>query len=77
MQANSLGKQLRLWPDAYSSRLNNSRSRLQAPGPAAVSQSPAREKPAPIAFNKDDFKNDPLIQKALEIFKGQIVEVRV
>jgi DNA polymerase III subunit gamma/tau len=50
---------------------------LQAPGPAAVSQSPAREKPAPIAFNKDDFKNDPLIQKALEIFKGQIVEVRV
>jgi DNA polymerase III subunit gamma/tau len=50
---------------------------LQAPGPAAVSQSPAREKPTPIAFNKDDFKNDPLIQKALEIFKGQIVEVRV
>jgi len=32
--------------------------------------------PAPVAFNKDDFKNDPLIQKALEIFKGQIVEVR-
>ena len=28
------------------------------------------------SFNKDDFKNDPLIQKALEIFKGQIVEVR-
>ena len=35
-----------------------------------------REKPASVAFNKDDFKNDPLIQKALEIFKGQIVEVR-
>ncbi len=31
---------------------------------------------APIPFNKDDFKNDPLIQKALEVFKGQIVEVR-
>jgi hypothetical protein len=29
-----------------------------------------------VPFNKDDFKNDPLIQKALEIFKGQIVEVR-
>ena len=28
------------------------------------------------SFSKDDFKNDPLIQKALEIFKGQIVEVR-
>jgi len=36
----------------------------------------AKEKLAPIPFNKDDFKNDPLIQKALEIFKGQIVEVR-
>ena len=24
----------------------------------------------------EDFKNDPLIKKALEIFKGQIVEVR-
>ena len=35
-----------------------------------------KEKLAPIAFSKDDFKNDPLIQKALEIFKGQIVEVR-
>jgi hypothetical protein len=36
---------------------------------------PAKEK-APVPFNKNDFKNDPLIQKALEIFKGQIVEVR-
>jgi hypothetical protein len=35
-----------------------------------------KEKPAPVSLNKDDFKNDPLIQKALEIFKGQIVEVR-
>jgi len=26
--------------------------------------------------SKDDFRNDPLIVKALEIFKGQIVEVR-
>jgi len=36
----------------------------------------AREKSAVNPFNKNDFKNDPLIQKALEIFKGQIVEVR-
>jgi hypothetical protein len=36
----------------------------------------AKEKPVSVAFNKNDFKNDPLIQKALEIFKGQIVEVR-
>jgi hypothetical protein len=34
------------------------------------------KKAAPTAFNKDDFKNDPLIKKALEIFKGTIVEVR-
>jgi hypothetical protein len=29
--------------------------------------------PPPV---KDDFKNDPLIKQALEIFKGQIIEVR-
>jgi DNA polymerase-3 subunit gamma/tau len=53
------------------------------PGPSvatarsAVPQNPpAKDKLAPIPFSKDDFKNDPLIQKALEIFKGQIVEVR-
>jgi hypothetical protein len=27
-------------------------------------------------LNEDDFRNDPLIKKALEIFKGQIVEIR-
>jgi DNA polymerase-3 subunit gamma/tau len=37
---------------------------------------PPKAKVAPVAFNKDEFKNDPLIQKALEIFKGTIVEVR-
>ena len=36
----------------------------------------AEKKLAPVAFNKDDFKNDPLIKKALELFKGTIVEVR-
>jgi DNA polymerase III subunit gamma/tau len=45
--------------------------------PVEISSAPAAEKKtAPVAFNKDDFKNDPLIQKALEIFKGTIVEVR-
>ena len=42
----------------------------------AAPAAPAEKKTAPVAFNKDDFKNDPLIQKALEIFKGTIVEVR-
>jgi len=50
------------------------------PVASAKSAAPAapvtREKSAAIPFNKNDFKNDPLIQKALEIFKGQIVEVR-
>jgi DNA polymerase-3 subunit gamma/tau len=44
---------------------------------ATTSTTPAaKEKSAAVPFNKNDFKNDPLIQKALEIFKGQIVEVR-
>ena len=50
-----------------------------APGPsktAAAPAAPVKEKLATVPFSKDDFKNDPLIQKALEIFKGQIVEVR-
>jgi DNA polymerase-3 subunit gamma/tau len=41
-----------------------------------LSATPAAAKPVPIPFSKDDFKNDPLIQRALEIFKGTIVEVR-
>ena len=43
---------------------------------ATAPTTPAKEKIAPVAFNKNDFKNDPLIQTALEIFKGQIIEVR-
>jgi DNA polymerase-3 subunit gamma/tau len=50
-------------------------ARPAAPAPARAA-TPAKEKTAPIPFNKDDFKNDPLIQKALEIFRGHIVEVR-
>ena len=52
-----------------------------APAVVAAKQtataSPAAEKKsAPVPFNKDTFKDDPLIQKALEIFKGTIIEVR-
>jgi DNA polymerase-3 subunit gamma/tau len=49
---------------------------LQPAKPAVSAVPAAKEKPASVPFNKNDFKNDPLIQKALEIFKGQIVEVR-
>jgi hypothetical protein len=44
--------------------------------PKIVAAISTERKTAPVPFNKNDFKNDPLIQKALEIFKGQIVEVR-
>ena len=60
---------------------------LPAPAPTASTPAavPIKTAPAPslkertssVPFNKDDFKNDPLIQKALEMFKAQIVEVRV
>jgi DNA polymerase III subunit gamma/tau len=52
------------------------------PPPAATPDPPSagtpRTPPArpPAALDKNEFKNDPLIQKALEIFKAQIVEVR-
>ena len=43
----------------------------------ATVPAPATEKKtASVPFSKEDFKNDPLIQKALEVFKGTIVEVR-
>jgi DNA polymerase-3 subunit gamma/tau len=55
-----------------------------APKPSAATAKPveaasvpaAEMKTVSVAFNKDDFKNDRLIQQALEIFKGTIVEVR-
>jgi DNA polymerase III subunit gamma/tau len=47
-----------------------------APSPVVSPPSEASKKGAPATFNKEDFKNDPLIKKALEIFKGQIVDVR-
>ena len=47
-----------------------------SPPTAVAKPEPPRPSPEPTSFKKEDFKNDPLIQKALEIFKGQIVEVR-
>ncbi len=51
-------------------------ARTATPTATAPQSAPVKEKPTTVPFSKDDFKNDPLIQKALEIFKGQIVEVR-
>jgi hypothetical protein len=53
-----------------------------APGSAKPSASapaaaePARPPAAPVQMDPSEFKNDPLIQKALEIFRGRIIEVR-
>ena len=43
---------------------------------AAAAVPNPREKVTPTVLNPEEFKNDPLIKQALEIFKGQIVEVR-
>ncbi|HUC84101.1 MAG TPA: DNA polymerase III subunit gamma/tau [Candidatus Acidoferrales bacterium] len=45
-------------------------------GESPVQAQRAEKKTVPVPFSKEDFKNDPLIQKALEVFKGTIVEVR-
>ena len=46
-----------------------------APAPAAARSVPAPT-PKPAQLDPNEFKNDPLIKKALEVFKGTIVEVR-
>ena len=56
--------------------------RASKPAAAPTRQELTEQKPSatpktsPVPFNKEDFKKDPLIQKALEVFKAQIVEVR-
>jgi DNA polymerase-3 subunit gamma/tau len=42
---------------------------------AAEPARPTAPSSEPI-FNSEEFKNDPLIKKALEVFKGQIIDVR-
>jgi hypothetical protein len=47
------------------------------PSPSeALGGEPTKEKTASTVANKQDFRNDPLIKEALEVFKGTIVEVR-
>jgi hypothetical protein len=43
---------------------------------APVAPAPAKAAPKPVTLDPAEFKNDPLIKKALEVFKGTIVEVR-
>lgn len=51
-------------------------AQLPAAAEPVVAKTEKVEKTAPASASKEDFKNDPLIKQALEIFKGQIVEVR-
>jgi DNA polymerase-3 subunit gamma/tau len=48
----------------------------EAPPASASAGARSTPKPASGTLTKEDFKNDPLIQEALEIFKGRIVDVR-
>ncbi len=47
-----------------------------APSAPAPKAAPAPPPAKPVQLDPSEFKNDPLIKKALEIFKGTIVEVR-
>ena len=52
---------------------------VAAPRPvlAAKPPEPKPGKAAPVQLDKDAFRNDPLIQQAVEIFKAQLIAVRV
>jgi DNA polymerase-3 subunit gamma/tau len=51
--------------------------RMDSPAPPVpTSAPPKRERTSPVLLAAEEIKSDPLIQQALEIFKGRIVEVR-
>lgn len=47
-----------------------------APPPASATRESRPAKAAMPQMTKEDFKNDPLIKQALEIFKGEITDIR-
>jgi DNA polymerase III subunit gamma/tau len=47
-----------------------------SPAPSNTKAEAAAAKPPVITMTREDFKNDPLIKQALEIFKGQLVEIK-
>jgi DNA polymerase-3 subunit gamma/tau len=58
---------------AAESRSSRNAAPVRLPSTPSSSSSPP---PEVTSIKEEDFKNDPLIRKALEIFRGQIVEVR-
>ncbi len=53
-----------------------SKPSVSVPSSPVAAAEPKKEKVVPVILNKEDFQNDPLIKKALELFKGEIIEVR-
>jgi DNA polymerase-3 subunit gamma/tau len=80
------GCQLKFVKAEAPARASGSQPPTEAPAIEPVAAKPAAlkpipgaakaDKPQPFVYDKESFKNDPLIQKALEVFKGTIVEVR-
>ncbi len=54
------------------------RRKKPEPAPATSAPAPAvrTEAAPPPSISKEEFRNDPLIKQALEIFKGQLVEIK-
>jgi DNA polymerase-3 subunit gamma/tau len=61
-------------PDRKPVVLANGAMKLAEAPPAPSAAKPAKAK---AAINADEFKNDPLIQKALEVFRGTIADAKV
>jgi DNA polymerase-3 subunit gamma/tau len=59
-------------PEAPATKPGNAAPAPRAAAPAPPAPASAR----PVQLDPSEFKNDPLIKKALEVFKGTIVEVR-
>ena len=72
----SVGRVKPTAPTPVTATVPQSAPAATSPKQTAANLPAAEKKSAPVPFNKDTFKNDPLIQKALEIFKGTIIEVR-
>jgi DNA polymerase-3 subunit gamma/tau len=73
--ANAKVKFIKADAPARKSPVEGSAQPASTPGANAPAQ-PRKERTASAPLSKEDFKNDPLIKKALEVFKGQIVDVR-
>ena len=76
VKAETPAGRVRLAPTVVPTQAAPAAAKPVTPASAKPPAASVKEKAGSVPFNKDDFKNDPLIQKALEIFKGQIVEVR-